>query len=367
MRRAGGRPAPDRRGLRERRVGGVQPDGLAGPADHHRRLAGRAGLPEPAGLDRQGGRRHHHALVRRDAAVQGARVQGPDALRRDRGRQPAGLADHARRARAVLRPGRDSIGSTHRHGRPPLPANNNYKVFANGAERIGYTATTPPVRTARTPSRTTAGPAIDPGRLQLPGRQEQVEVEHRWSGRSRARWRPATATCGRTATPCRSPTTPAAAPTRCCTSTRRATCSGRRAKVVCVAGNSIETPRLLLMRASVAAPGRSGELLGPGGPQLHAAHHRVGLRAVRQAGAHVPRRDDGRDHRRRVAARHRRAASPAATTWRRSSLGPAFLAAFIDPGAWGPDVHRDHGRLREHRRACGSSARTCRRRPTGSR
>ena len=31
-----------------------------------------------------------------------------------------------------------AMGSTHRHGRPPLPANNNYKVFANGAERVGY-------------------------------------------------------------------------------------------------------------------------------------------------------------------------------------------------------------------------------------
>ncbi|MEL6435066.1 MAG: GMC family oxidoreductase N-terminal domain-containing protein, partial [Pseudomonadota bacterium] len=31
-----------------------------------------------------------------------------------------------------------AIGSTHVHGRPPLPANNNYKVFANGAERVGY-------------------------------------------------------------------------------------------------------------------------------------------------------------------------------------------------------------------------------------
>ena len=31
-----------------------------------------------------------------------------------------------------------AIGSTHRHGRPALPANNNYKVFANGAERAGY-------------------------------------------------------------------------------------------------------------------------------------------------------------------------------------------------------------------------------------
>src|SRR5690606_18680568 len=31
-----------------------------------------------------------------------------------------------------------ALGSTHRHGRPPLPANNNYMVFANGAEKAGY-------------------------------------------------------------------------------------------------------------------------------------------------------------------------------------------------------------------------------------
>lgn len=48
-----------------------------------------------------------------------------------------------------------ALGSTHRHGRPPLPGNNNYTVLANGAERAGYrhyaTGPTPP-----TPSRTTA-------------------------------------------------------------------------------------------------------------------------------------------------------------------------------------------------------------------
>ncbi|QDZ16953.1 GMC family oxidoreductase [Humibacter ginsenosidimutans] len=32
-----------------------------------------------------------------------------------------------------------AVGATHRQGRPPLPANNNYKVVANGAARIGYT------------------------------------------------------------------------------------------------------------------------------------------------------------------------------------------------------------------------------------
>lgn len=31
-----------------------------------------------------------------------------------------------------------AVGASHRHGRPPLPASNGYKVLANGAERIGY-------------------------------------------------------------------------------------------------------------------------------------------------------------------------------------------------------------------------------------
>ena len=33
----------------------------------------------------------------------------------------------------------DAIGSTHTGGRAPLPANNNYKVLAEGAKRAGYT------------------------------------------------------------------------------------------------------------------------------------------------------------------------------------------------------------------------------------
>lgn len=40
----------------------------------------------------------------------------------------AGFYDEAERA----------IGVTHRHGKPPLPANNNFKVLAEGARRVGY-------------------------------------------------------------------------------------------------------------------------------------------------------------------------------------------------------------------------------------
>ena len=65
-----------------------------------------------------------------------------------------------------------AIGSTHRHGRPPLPANNNYKVFANGAERAGYKYyATGPYGTNAEPY--DGRPGLDPGRLQLPGRQER--------------------------------------------------------------------------------------------------------------------------------------------------------------------------------------------------
>ena len=52
----------------------------------------------------------------------------------------------------------------------------------------------------------------------------------------------------------------------------------QKARVVCVAGNSIESPRLLLNSASIEhVPGRTCQLLGPGRPQLHAAHDRLGL------------------------------------------------------------------------------------------
>ena len=46
------------------------------------------------------------------------------------------------------------------------------------------------------------------------------------------------------------------------------------------------------------------------------------------------------------------------------SLGLPFMAAFLDPGAWGREFTSRARRLREHGRACGSSARTCRRRRT---
>ena len=91
----------------------------------------------------------------------------------------------------------------------------------------------------------------------------------------------------------------------------------QKARVVAVAGNSIESPRLLLNSASAKFPDGLANSSGPGRPQLHAAHDRLGLRGLRQAGAHVSRHHHGRHHpatRRRTT---RSAASSAATSWRR--------------------------------------------------
>ena len=70
----------------------------------------------------------------------------------------------------------------------------------------------------------------------------------------------------------------------------------QKARVVAVAGNSIESPRLLLNSASNHVPGRPCQLVRPGRPQLHAAHDRQRLCGVREIGAHVPRHHHGRHH-----------------------------------------------------------------------
>ena len=73
----------------------------------------------------------------------------------------------------------------------------------------------------------------------------------------------------------------------------------QKARVVAVAGNSIESPRLLLNSASNHVPERPCQLVRAGRPQLYAAHDRQRLRGVREIGAHVSRHHHGRHHPRR--------------------------------------------------------------------
>ena len=198
------------------------------------------------------------------------------------------------------------------------------------------------------------------------GDKNGVQVEHRWSGRSRGRWPPATCDLR--------------AESQAVQITHDAQRQGRRRpvprrrgqpapagrQVVCVAGNAIETPRLLLLSASSLHPDGLANSSGQVGRNY--MRHTTGsvYAQLRQAGAHVPRRDDGRHHRRRGAARH------LPRLRRRLLHGDAGARAAVPgrvrrAGRLGPAVHRDDGRLRATPPGCGSSARTCRRSRTGSR
>ena len=141
----------------------------------------------------------------------------------------------------------------------------------------------------------------------------------------------------------------------------------QKARVVAVAGNSIESPRLLLNSASAKFPDGLANTLGPGRQELHAAHDRLGLRRLRQARAHVPRHHHGRHRSRTRPSNDPKRGFVGGYELETLSLGLPFMAAFLDPGAWGRELHPQDGATTRTWPACGSSARTCRRRATASR
>ena len=299
-------------------------------------LARRARLPEPPGLDGQGGRRHDDALGRRLPALQGLRVPRAVDLRR---RSTARTCSTGRSALADLEPYYDQaevkMGVTHVHGRPPLPANNNYKVFANGAERVGYT------RYATGPYATNAEP--------YDGRPASIQDGFNFQGdKHGSKWSTLVAElpkAGKTGNLDLRPDCQAVQITH----DARGRADGvlyldgdgdlqrQRARVVVRRGQRDRDGAAAAPLRLAAAPRRAGELLGPGRAQLHAPRDRLGLRALRQAGAHVPRRDDGRRRRRRgrprpgPRLRGRLLLRDARRSGRRSSpRSPS-------PGAWGPE------------------------------
>ena len=227
-----------------------------------------------------------------------------------------------------------AMGSTHRHGRPALPANNNYKVFANGAEKVGYK------QYATGPYATNAEPydgrpasiqdgfnfqgdknkskwstlvreiprALDTGLLDLRPDSHAVRITHGADGKADA----------------------------VLYTDKDGNLHRQAAKVVCVAGNSIETPRLLLLSESNRFP--TG--LGNGADHVgrHYMRHMTGtvyaqvdmpvhmFRGETMAGIIAD--EAGNDPSRGFVGGY---------YMETLSLGPSFLAAFVEPGAWGPE------------------------------
>ena len=204
------------------------------------------------------------------------------------------------------------------------------------------TTSTPPARTAPTPNRTTDGRprsrtastsrATRTGPSGAPG-----------SGRSRGPWPPGTATCGRTVRPCRSPTTTA----------------GPADAVLYLDGGGQPAPaagpgglrgRQLDRDAAAAAdvaPARCSRT-GWRTPRARSAATTCGTppgRCTRQFEQPVN-MYRGETMAGMIAdeSRHDPSRGFAGGYYLETlSLGVPFLAAFIEPGAWGPAVHRDHG------------------------
>ena len=138
----------------------------------------------------------------------------------------------------------------------------------------------------------------------------------------------------------------------------------QKARVVCVAGNSVESPRLLLNSASSKFPDGLANSSGQVGRNF--MRHMTGaVYGIMPGPVHLDRgtqmagiiMDESRfDPARGFAGGYELETLP--------GFGLAGVAANMKPGALGPGVRRGHRRSTATRPACGSSARTCRRRPT---
>ena len=225
-----------------------------------------------------------------------------------------------------------AMGSTHRHGRPALPANNNYKVFAEGAKRVGYKFY------ATGPYATNAEP--------YDGRPASIQDGFNFQGdKNGSKWSTLVREIPRALATGRLDLRPECQASRI---THDATgrvdgveyldASGalhrQAARVVCVAGNSIETPRLLLLSASDLHP--DGLANGSGQVGRNYMRHMTGsayarfdqpvrmYRGETMAGIFA---DESRhDVNRGFAGGY---------YMETLSLGVPFLAAFVEPGAWG--------------------------------
>ena len=338
--RARGRPAPDRRGLRQRRVARVQPDGVARPrAPRPARWRIAKDFPNlPAWTVKAvGGTTTHWAGAL--PALQGRTSSGP-AVRVRRRIDGANLLDWPialDRPRAVLRPGRGQDGR-HPRARPPAAAGQQQLQGVRERRRARrlHGVRDRPVR-RRTPSPTTAGPAIDPGRLQLPGRQARRQVVDAGRRAARRPGRPASSTCGPSCQAVQI-THDGARPADGVLyldgdgNAAAAAGAGRRASPATRSrrrGCCCSRPRRCFPDGLANSSGQVGR---------NYMRHLTGsvYARVRQARAHVPRRDDGRDRHRRVAATTPTAASSAATTCETLSLGvavPGRLRRARAPGA----------------------------------
>ncbi|PWC41905.1 GMC family oxidoreductase [Azospirillum sp. TSO22-1] len=228
----------------------------------------------------------------------------------------------------------DRMGTTGANGIPRLPGNNNYKVFAAGAKRVGYRdvhtgnmSINSEPRDGRAScqqigfcfqgcksgakwstlySELPKGEAT--GNLEVRPNSQALKIEHDAKGRVNA----------------------------VLYADKTGVLHRQRARAVCVAGNSIESPRLLLNSASALFPDGLANSSGQVGKN-YMRHMTGSVYAIFEKPVHMYRgttmagiiKDESRhDPSRGFAGGYE---------METLSLGVPFLAAFLDPGAWGRD------------------------------
>ena len=243
---------------------------------HHVRARG--GSPRTSRTCRRGSSRRSAARPTHWAgAARGSRTTSSGSAPSygaDRRRQPARLADRRwPTSRPTTTRPRTGIGSTHTQ-RPPAAAGQQQLQGVRQRRRAASaTRTTPPGRTAPTPSRTTAGRR----RSRTASTSRATSTASKWS--TLVREIPKAAATGKldlrpdSARGADHPRRAAAGSTRCVYldadgNAAPAAGAGRSAWPA----TRSRSPRLLLLSSSRAAPRRPGELLRPGRAQLHAPH-----------------------------------------------------------------------------------------------
>ena len=226
------------------------------------------------------------------------------------------------------------MGVTHVHGRPALPANNNYKVFANGAERVGYKGySTGPYATNAEP---------------YDGRPASIQDGFNFQGdKNGSKWSTLVSELPKAEKTGNLDLRPGCHVVQITHDSRgladavlyldgAGNLQRQRAKIVCVAGNAIETARLLLLSASPLHPDGLANSSGQVGRNYmrHLTASFYGRfdkpvnfhRGETMAGVITDEshHDEGRGF-------------AGGFYFETLALGPSFLAAFVEPGGWGPD------------------------------
>lgn len=225
-----------------------------------------------------------------------------------------------------------ALGSSHRHGRPPMPANNNYAVFAEGAKRIGYQyyATGPYATNSE----------------EYDGRPGSIQDGFNFQGdKNTSKWSTLVREIPRALATGLLDLRPNCQVAQITHDARgkadavlyldeNGALQRQRARVVAVACNSIETPRLLLLSASALFPDGLANSSGQVG-RNYMTHLSGTTYGVFDKPVHMYRGETMAglitDESKHDTSRGFSGGFYLETI----SLGPAFLAKFADPGAWG--------------------------------